>query len=257
MVHMTVKRLFALMEGRFRNFPNDYLVLDTETTGVVFGDDLIWQIGHCFVRNSLPVDRGNVLLDWTRHPRVQQNWLRQRIEATRRHVEYDKDGRPTGKKFHITYERMRDEGVSPEPILQEYLAWFEELHEDQVFFVAHNGYHFDAEMLTSHFWRFLGKRWGFDDGELMDTGMVLKAAQSSLVPWTGETLQDFSRRAYSQRLRGVRWALDQYAVPKFGLDKKYGLDMSQAHDAGFDAYVTHLLFQEFVEFARSGELKAT
>lgn len=247
MVRVTMNALFKLMEPRFHGFPNNYLVIDTETTGVDFKDDLIWQVGHCLVKDGTVADRGNFLLDWTTHPAIDQAWLRQRLIDTKQAVEYTRDGHPTGKTYHINYDRMAAEGVAPEPVLQQYLEWFKEIRESRLFFIAHNGYHFDANMLESHFRRFLKDPWAFNDWEMFDTGMVEKAAQSSLVPWAGETVRDFSRRAYAQWLRGIRWALDTHCVPKYDLVAKYGLDMSAAHDAGFDAYVTHLLFSTWRE----------
>ena len=235
MIQMIVRGLFEIMRGRFRDFPNNYLAVDTETTGVSLDEDLIWQAGHCLVRDRVIANKDGFILDWTRHPSVDQNWLKARLEETKQRVEFDAEGRPTGRKFHISYERMAKEGVEPEPILESYLAWFKELRQDGYFLVAHNGYQLDANMFQAHF------RWLFDDQftfgefEIFDSGMVCKAAQANLVPWPGDSVKDFCQRAYSQRLKGVKWSLGGYAVPTFGLDKKHNLNMNEAHDASFAA----------------------
>jgi DNA polymerase III epsilon subunit-like protein len=250
MVGLTMNQLFKLIgRDRFRSFPDDYLVLDTETTGVDFKQDLIWQVGHCLVNGRRPGDRGGVLLDWTRHPKINQAWLKQRLVDTKQKVEFDRDGRPTGKTYHISYERMAAEGVEPEPILREYLNWLREAHQDRLFFIAHNGYRFDAAMFQAHFDRFLGQRWLFDEWELFDTGMVEKASQAMMAPWPTDTMRSFAKRVDSQRLRGIKWSLDQHCVPRYKLVERHHLDMAAAHDAGFDCYLCHLLFEHWRELA--------
>jgi DNA polymerase III epsilon subunit-like protein len=255
MVGLTMNQMFKLMKGRFRSF-DDYLVIDTETTGVNFEHDLIWQVGHCLVKGRQPVNRGGALLDWARHPLIDQGWLKQRLLDTKRMVEFDRDGKPTGKTYHISYERMADEGVEPEPVLSEYLKWLRQGHEEKMFFVAHNGYRFDARMLQEHFNRFLREPWGFDDWELFDTGMVEKASQAMMGPWPTDTMRSFARRVDSQRLRGIRWNLDQHCVPRYRLAEKHGLDMTAAHDASFDSYLCHLLFEHWRALAAENEKRA-
>lgn len=228
----------------FKNFPNDYLVIDTETTGVQTGTDLIAQVGHCLVIDRKEVDRGHYMLDWTRHPQIEQPWLQERLRETKSHVEF-KNGQPTGKTYHISYERMRDEGAEPEPVLRQYAEFFREIRANGQFFVAHNGYHFDAKFLEEHFRTFIRDDFEFADDELVDTGMIEKGSTASMLPWTGDSLRSWSLRLYNQRLRGIKWNLDQHCIPKYNIDKKYGLKMSEAHDAGYDSYITHLLFEEW------------
>jgi DNA polymerase III epsilon subunit-like protein len=250
MIRDTVHGLFNRMQSRFVNFPSDYLVIDTETTGVEIKKDLITQVGHCYVRDGKPIDQGAFVLDWTRHPQIDQKWLAQRLEACKRHVEIDKyNGQPSGRTYHMSYARMRDEGSDPEAILREYCSWFKDVRQQRLFFVAHNGYHFDCQLFAEHFSTFVKESFHFDDYEVFDTGMVEKAAQASVGIWPEETPKAYSRRVYSMWLRGVKWNLDKACVPKYGLDKDHNLHMDEAHDAGYDSYVTHLLFECFKEIA--------
>jgi DNA polymerase III epsilon subunit-like protein len=246
-----VRGYLAAMQGRFRSFPRDYLVFDLETTGIDLKEDLILQIGHCLVLGGEPVDTADFVLDWTARPGIDAGWLGKRIERTREFVEYDKDGRPSGRHYRFSPERLRQEGSDPLAILRFYHDWLQELRGERLFLVAHNGYHFDCCLLERHFHQFLASPFVFGDWEVFDTGMVVKAMQMNLPFWRGETPRSFSRRAYGQRLRGVRWALDTFCVPHFNLDKKHNLQAGDAHEAAWDVHVTHLLFQECLQAANS------
>ncbi len=244
MLPRTIRLILKMMEGRYRNFPKDYLVVDVETTGVVPDEDLIVQVGHCLVLNGEPVDRAGLVLDWTRHPRIDQIWLRNRLTSVKKAVETDRDGRPSGKTYHTTYETLQA-GVEPEPILQSYLDWFQQCRNDKIFIVAHNGAAFDGKFFERHFARFLGETaFGFQPYEMFDTGMCVKAAQASMEPWPEDDPRKFYKRVGAARLKGVKWALDTFCVPRFNLAEKYKLDTGMAHDAGHDCVTTHWLFQE-------------
>jgi len=232
---------------KFRNFPRDYLVVDIETTGVELGLDLIVQIGHCVVIDGKPVDRVATLLDWSRVPAIDSRWLSDRLARVKRHVETDKQGQPTGKKYHITYDRLTQDGVEPVAVLNVYRDWFDHVRADNMFFVSHNGIKFDGPFLNEAFTRWLDKPFIFDPLEMLDTGMVEKALRANELPWPEETAANFYSRVGAMRLKGVRWALDAFAIPQHGLDVKHGLDLSAAHSADFDCYMCHLLFEHYLE----------
>lgn len=243
----TVKLLLGMMEGRFRNFPNDYMVIDTETTGVVSGTDLITQLGCVLVLDGEPSETSTVL-NWTRHPAINQQWLRERLLATKQQVEQDRDGRPTGKTYHTTYESLQ-QGEDPATALREYCELIERARTDGLFVVAHNGT-FDLRFLQHHFDRFVGAKFDLGDYDMFDTGVCVKAAQASMAPWKEDTPRSFAARVASARLKGVFWSLDGFCMKHFGLVEKHGLDTAKAHTAGFDCTVTHLLFQSLLEAAR-------
>lgn len=247
-----VDAYLAAMRGRYPDLPRRYLVIDLETTGVDLRSDLIVQIGHCLVDGGQPVDTAAFVLDWAAAGKVTAEWLAERLARTRRYVEEDSAGRPTGRRYRFTPERLRQEGADPLAILAFYASWLEDLRQEGVFLVAHNGYHFDCALLERHFQRLLQKPYQFAADEVCDTGMLVKAAQAGLSFWPGDTPQSFSQRVYRERLKGVRWALDSFCVPYFQLDRKYGLRADDAHEADWDVHVTHLLFQECL--ARAGFL---
>lgn len=256
MIRETTAEIFKLMEPHFDGFPNNYLVFDLETTGLNPAQSLITQFGYCLVKDSKPVDKFGAIINWTLLKEFCPEPLRmkQKLEEVKRHVEF-KNGVPTGKKYHITFERMMDEGIHPLKTLELFHDLFTEVRKQRRFFVAHNGYHFDVPFVETHFDRFLGddRKYGaepkppfyFQDNELFDTGMVEKGSQCQSAPWSTDTVKSWSLRTQTERLRHVRWALDTACVPRYQLDKRFNLDLDAAHDAGFDCYVCHLLFEEY------------
>jgi len=246
MVTQTLNMVFKIMARakQFSNFPDDYLVIDIETSGVNFDTDLILGLGYSLVIARKEVDRGNFVLDWTRHPDVDQQWLIRRMAETKQNVEFS-GGQPTGKIYHFSYDRLRNEGSDPIEVLREYLNLLHDISNNKQFFVAHNGYHFDACVLSEHFDTFLKQQFNFDDYELLDTGMIEKGSRASMIPWEGDSVRSWSERVYRQRMKGVSWALDKHCIPYYGIDKKYNIDLTKAHDAGFDCWMTHLLLEHW------------
>lgn len=255
-----VDRLFEELARQYGGIPDTYVVLDIETSGLAPHYDKILQIGHCLVIDRVAVDRRSVLLDWTKardRTKVYDDdidKLKESIEVVRKAVT-DK-----GKPFHTTWDRLRVEGEDPYKALREYAEWVREIVENGWFLVMHNGYHFDCKFLENAFKEYApdlapkGGVW-FPDNAVFDTGVIMKAAQIDLVPRYQETLKQFSMRVTSERRKGVYWSLNEYSVPKLGLDKKYNLQAEKAHDAEYDCYVCHLLFEELRGLARIPLLK--
>jgi DNA polymerase III epsilon subunit-like protein len=241
-----VQGYLKAMAGRIKETPGDYLVVDLETTGVDLAKDLIVQIGHCLVRDNRIIDNGSVVLDWHRVPLIEPAWLEERMVQTRNYVEYDKEGQPTGRRYRFTPQRLRTVGVDPPEVLRFYMEWLLELRQQGYFFIAHNGFHFDCALLERHFARLFESPFRFEDREVFDTGMVVKAFQAGLYFHPGESPRDFANRVRPLRLKGIRWALDSFCVPYFKLDEKYQMDTNDSHEACWDVRATHLLFQELL-----------
>lgn len=248
MIKATVGALFSRMRGKFENFPSDYLVLDTETTGLSTDSDLITQIGFCLINERKIVASNNLILDWTSMPEIfPHDKLRQRMENTKFHVE-NKNGQSTGRKYHMSFEKMRNEGSPPREVLRLIGELLDETQAKKQFFVLHNGISFDCVLLERLLDQF--GDWDFQFGEnVLDSGMVAKSAQMNCIPWQHETIRAWSKRVRDTRLRNVFWALDTYCLPTYRLDVKYGLDISAAHDAEWDARATHYVFEYFVDIA--------
>lgn len=247
-------------------FPDDYIVVDVETTGRVFygangsytpGNhgyhDLITQIGHCIVRGGEVKHSAGVVLDWSREDTRELHefeamqdprWLADQLDFLER-VFAEK-----GRTYQVPLSKMKDEGESPIKILQGYYDLFIESREKGLKFVGHNAWGFDAKMIMYHFRHYLGKSFKWKSDEIIDTGMIEKAIQDAdneniSLPWPTENLKTWSRRIANSPRAGIRWNLDQHVVNKYNLVERFGLNMEEAHDAGFDCYLTHLLLSTF------------
>lgn len=229
---------------RFKaGLPSNYCCWDLETTGFKRDDDLILEIGHCIVHNREPANRMATLLDWTRSDHVDQTWLRDQLAYVKEKVERDEDGNPSGKHFHITYDRLRDEGVPPEDALEFYFDLFTRIHDGGGFFVGQNSYGFDAEFFACQTDEFLGERFVFEPDSMIDVGALEKSTQLGMIVFDDETLKDYFRRVAHYSRKGVKWNIEHCAA-KYNLAELYDLDLSKLHGAGEDSYICHLIYEE-------------
>lgn len=228
-----------------RPFPEDYLVFDCETTGIDRKQDLPWQIGHCVVRGRQVVNRGVFVLDWTDWPGVDEDWLRDRIERVGYHM------RKKSKNWDLTWEHLKTKGEPPEKVLSFYHKLFQTNREAGAAFVAHNGWFFDAILLSQCFEESCGIDFQFLGDEIFDTGCFEKAILGELYPTKEDrTLKDYSLRVHAKRLKGIRWNIED-CIKRYGIQDFPGVDLNRLHgDASEDCLVTHVLFERqraFVE----------
>lgn len=229
-------------------WPASYMCLDTEYTGGNASKDLIMEIGHCIVEDGKVVDRLNLVLDWSRSPVVPNHWLRSRLNHQRLQM---------GDKWRITWEVMKQEGIDPIEALSFYYDLFAVWSDRDLPFVAHNGYTADERMLAGSFEGFLQKPFTFGDQSLIDTGAIHKAtliSQSSspdleraklkAVPKSGDSMRSYFKRVAGMHAKGIYWNVKS-CLEYYGLIEKYSLDEESFHSAGFDAYCTHLLMEEY------------
>lgn len=225
------------------SWPRNYITWDCETTGFDKKRDVIAEIGHCLIEDGKVKDRLGVVLDWTEHAIVPDQWLRARLEQTRQSMARD------GKVYHLTYERMKEEGVRPpEKVLSFYYKLFRVLLEQNTPFAAHNGF-FDEEMFAHNLVGFsIAPSFQLPDNLIFDTMSIEKANQmltdKNARPREGETLRTYFKRVKHIR-NDVKTNLDTHCVAKYDLIARYALDVSKAHTADFDAYLVHLLMEEF------------
>ena len=208
-----------------KRLPDSYLVVDVETSGFYHtpqpGQEqhVIVQIGCAAVQKRQMVE--NMAL-FIKRPAGTMKGEAKRV---------------TG----ITDELLAAKGVDPAEAYSKFLALFQLFREEGCMFMGHNMISFDAPFIYTDFKRH-GFAFQFGHLEYIDTGMIFKAAQMRTVPGPTEDLHKFFVRIKNTRSR-VHWNLTE-ATQMLNVDKKHGLDMAGAHDAGFDCKVTHLLFEE-------------
>lgn len=241
-----MRHWFAVGRLSLDRLPDDYLVIDTETTGVFPSVDLVAQFGWVMVRGRKVHDRGSVFLDWTRYPQMDQDWLRSRLEAVKAH--FASRGQPC---FH-TYERLAAEGLPIDEVFPQIFHLLEDWVAQGKALAGHNLFSFDRAILDTNFQRFCpAYKLSWPSNCLIDTGMIEKASQLYLYPEPEETIDNWYRRVRDTRSR-VLWNL-VLCVERTGLVERYGLDLSQAHAADQDAYMTHLLIEHYRRLAEEGE----
>lgn len=238
--------------ARMGPLPESYLAFDVETSGLSVREDYVIQIGWALVQDRKMIDTGAVMLDWTRgNGDGWKEWFTQRLQRTRDHVEY-KDGFATGNTFDMTVERIQREGMSPYDALLQFKRLVDTCRDTGFAFVGHNGLRHDQPMLDKHFQEVLDARLVFCPGEYYDTLPLEKGVQLYPAIKPGETWMQFITRGYHLGGNKIRCSLDRHCAGKYNLQQKHNLDMSLAHEADFDARLTHLLFEEFREIMGGG-----
>lgn len=225
------------------SWPTSYVTLDTETCGFSLKRDVVVEIGHCLVEDGVVTDRLNLVLDWSNHPVVPADYVKRRLEEVRRAMAAD------GRAYGMTWERMCAEGIRPEKALAFYHKLLATFASAGLPFALHNGF-FDEEMLAHNFAGFGVDPAGFALPPVwFDTASIEKANQLAgdpdALPRPGETLRTYFRRLKYMSRGNVKCNLCEHCAVKYRFAEKYGVDMAQAHGAGFDAYLVHLLMQEF------------
>lgn len=240
--------VLAGARGILGGFPRNYIVIDVETTGLDFATNLVCQLGWAVVRNGQLADCNAAMLDWTRHPAVEQGWLRRSLDEVRGYFERK------GNTFHFPYERLREEGGEPEEVLRFAADVLEDHISHGELTVGHNAWFFDRQMLDANVRRFLGGRTiPWQPNSIFDTGLVEKAAQINRPPYANETLDGWFRRVHATRSR-VAWNLENHCVCKYRLNERHPVEAGMAHDAGYDCKVTHWLFEAFGELMQSNDI---
>jgi DNA polymerase III epsilon subunit-like protein len=206
--------------------PDTYLVFDTETSGVDPYNDAILQFGFCVVSNRRMADRFAYI---ARRPPE----LRIAPEAVRVHG--------------IDHARMQKEGVAPSELLPLVFDTMEAFRANGFLYAGHNMVSFDAPFLEREAMLF-GRPFKFGDNEILDTGMLVKAARLGMYFNPSDTLRSFSRRVSEVRAKGVYWSLDRYCYDAYNLGRS-GIKKGDAHDASVDCLLTHTLLETLREQA--------
>lgn len=223
-------------------WPETYLYLDTETTGFDRKLDVIWEWGHCLVKDRKPIDRLRLIIDWTNHPVVKDAWLRNRINRLRQGMEMQ------GRTSQCSYEKMRDEGMRPEKAFKFIHEFTNDWKSSGMLFAAHGGI-FDEEMLDN----ILDDGFSFGDDGWIDTESIEKASQLPLDPRV-QPLREDTLRSYWKRVKYARLAIDGVSVKsnldthcfgRYNFPERFGIQKEDLHGAYTDAYAGYCLMESY------------
>lgn len=205
--------------------PRDYLVIDLETSGLNWNPsggarpDVIVQVGYAAVKD------GKLISNNAHYLRRPAGTMKPEAERVTR----------------ITDGMLQQMGEPPREFYDRFLRLLKLYTKNRCMLVGHNAISFDMPFLTAELGR-SGISFEYPVNGVVDTGCLFKAVQLGSMPGSTETLEMFLGRVRNTRSR-VKWRLD-YAISVLDLDREYGLDLEAAHDAGYDCYMTHILFEK-------------
>lgn len=225
-----MSELAAIGKWPKRRLPDNYLVIDTETLGFSSQRDRVVQIGMCLVQDG---------------EFCHELWNEDYLTRTLKWPKEDFVGKEEAIGIHhCDYEYCQENGVEPVSalsLLQDIITW---ACDRQFYLVGHNIHKFDIPFLVGSM-----KRSGFAltvcFERVIDTAMFVKGMQLGMLPSRDDKrFSDYWSRVGGTQSPGVYFNLARYCVARFGLDQKYGVDVTQAHGAGYDCWLAHLVVRE-------------
>jgi len=220
-------------------YPDNYLVFDTETSGIVPAVDLIVEYGWCLVRDRKPVDNDAVMINWVGHYGITYDWLKAKMDTVREAMA------AKGHNYRFTPEMLMERGIPAPQAVEHIYEFFQETLNRGEMVMGHNIITFDRPLVDAMFSRFHGgRKIQWPDNCMYDTGLTEKASRQNRVPWINDSLFSWARRAASPPWN-VRWSLDKVCIPKYRLQERFGLNPELTHTAAFDCLATHCLFDTY------------
>lgn len=256
---MTVPRQFAdevtalcALSRYFGNFiRDDYVIIDCETTGFSPTKDYIVSVGLLSVRECAVVNQAELLLDWSKVPYVDHQQIQEKL--LRLQDIYARKGLP----FYYPWERLRSEGHDPVKVIHFLATTLYEAIRDRRRVVGHNFNRFDRKLIDNHSCSLLnGYAIPWQSDTIFDTGSVEKAIQSYIVPYPGDTYDEWLVKAGNAHST-MKWSLYDHCLPKYNLAERYSLDASLAHTSLADVFMTHALVDTFKQLIEVGNGQRT
>ena len=195
-------------------FPDDYMVIDTETSGLDPVRDRILEIGIVEVRDRKPTATGS----WLLNPNFPYKVFEVPEEIT--------------KITGITTEMVAN-GKDPKRILK----WLRDRYDDDYIY-AHNGIKFDMLFMKEEC-----KRWNIEPFlyyQFLDSAAIFKACRLKVLYKLNEmTFFDFATMVLETRAYGVYFNLG-YCCKVLGIDVT---DLGDAHRAKTDVMMTQRVIE--------------
>jgi len=237
LLHETPQWWIDAMRSGLGPLPKNYIVIDTEASGVDVNTDYVLQLGVLPVFNSLATIPAAVYLDWVGAGLVNGDDLRRRMDQTRARMA------ERGEVYRMDYDQIRREGADPHDVMSMLAGLLQDAIRNGWHVVGQNYPGYDAQILQRHLNQFghPGPH-AFAEGRIMDTGMFEKARQLGLAPEDTESALDFALRV-SHRHARVKWKLGGHCAETYGLFKRANLTPDALHAIQGDCVLTHHLFE--------------
>ena len=220
-----------MMRTRGMNLPNNYLVVDIETTGLSATRDTILQIG------ILQCLDGEVKRNFGVFIQTPEDTLQQYENS-----DYVRGKIAEGNEGFIKAADVRQFGVPRSQLVPMFRDLVDRMLDipDSVI-VGHNLVKFDIPFIE-YFTKSIGIPVVFPRERVFDTGAMYKANKLGMLPAEGQNMWEFFLRVANTRARGVKWNLGT-ACQELGLEEKHNLSLDAAHDASADVLFTHYVYQ--------------
>jgi hypothetical protein len=143
----------------------------------------------------------------------------------------------------IDYEKSQATGVEPQEAYKLLYDIVMDATNKGMYVCGHNLYSFDIPFFQTELKR-MGIDFKFMPTMIVDTAMLVKAMQVGMMPGERESVYSYWSRIREFRAKGVFFSLDRFCIDRFGLNTRYGVNKAEAHDAGYDCWLTHLVVTE-------------
>lgn len=152
---------------------------------------------------------------------------------------------PEAMAIHgITPELIEEKGEPLTEVLPAMIEMLGQWKSMGTMLVGHNILNYDLPLLRQDA-QACGLNVEYGENDIIDTGMMVKAAQLGLRLEDRDTLGSFFRRVNGIRAKGVNWSLDKHCIAAYGLYKH--AETSKTHDAAGDCELSHHLFEALRE----------
>lgn len=194
----------------FGYLPDDYLIFDAETSGVVIDEDVALQIGQAVVRNRQCVYNDGVYVNWFNSGLVDAQWLTNRIQTTAQVMQ------SKGHLYQTEIHIVKEKGIGPLEALESWADTIQQSVDAGMMLVGHNIVAFDLPLLCKAVFKYLNRRLLIPPELLWDTGMIEKSRLLDLFPLPSENKIEFFRRVHAHR-SFAKWSLSNACAQRFNL----------------------------------------
>ena len=217
-------------------WPSDYIVVDTETSGLDSTSDLILQFGCVVVRQGAIVHSSRAFLDWVRHGHVTEDNLRNKMAGVAAKMA------ERGTTYRLDCDTVLREGQDPLVFAPALATMLRDGLANGLALVGHNMCTFDLPLISRMVKQITCEPLLIPAAAVWDTGMLEKARQIGNMPSAYDNQVQWFQRVNGIRSK-VKWRLDGHCADQYDLWARSGLDPTAAHDALSDCILTHHLFQ--------------